>query len=117
MISIRGATTILNNSEEEINKNTIELINEIIRVNNLNVEKIHTMIFSCTDDITKAYPGAFVRKYFDMKKLSLMHFNEMKVDNYLKLCIRVLILSNEDKDQIKFVYLNNAKSLRKDLNQ
>lgn len=117
MISIRGATTVLSNSQDEIKSKTIELINEIITVNNLDVEKIHTMIFSCTDDITCGYPGAFVREYFNMKTLSIMHFNEMKVENYLKFCIRVLILSNEQKESVKFIYLHDAKSLRKDLNQ
>jgi chorismate mutase len=115
MISIRGATTISNNNLEEIKSKTIEIISEIIRVNKLDIGNINTLIFSCTEDITVAYPGAFVREYFDMTNVSIMHFNEMRVENSLKMCIRVLILSNEEKSSVKFVYLHDAKSLRKDL--
>ncbi|MEG0774807.1 chorismate mutase [Clostridium sp.] len=117
MISIRGATTLNANSLDEIRNKTIELISEIINTNQLNIDDINTMIFSCTEDITAAYPGAFVREYFEMNNISIMHFNEMKVENSIKLCVRVLILSNEEKSLVKFVYLHKAKELRKDLNK
>ncbi len=45
-----------------------------------------------------------------------MHFNEMKVEGAIKLCIRILILSNEEKSSVNFVYLHHAKNLRKDIN-
>lgn len=115
MISIRGATTVNCNDSSDIKNKTIELVKEIIKINELDLSYINTMIFSCTEDITAAYPGAFVREYFKMDNVSIMHFNEMKVDNSLKLCIRVLILSNEHKDLTNFVYLHNARGLRKDL--
>jgi chorismate mutase len=117
MISIRGATTVECNNLDEIRNKTIELISEIINVNKLNINHINTMIFSCTDDITVAYPGAFVREHFKLNNISIMHFNEMKVENSIKLCVRVLILSNEEKSLVEFVYLHNAKELRKDLNK
>jgi len=115
MISIRGATTIESNCIEQIKENSIQLFNRILTVNELEISKIHTIIFSCTDDITKAYPGGFIREFYNLNNVSIMHYNEMKVENSLRLCIRILVLSNEDKINIKFVYLNKAKSLRKDL--
>lgn len=116
MIAIRGATTIVENTFEEIKKESINLINEIICENNLKQEDIISIFFSCTDDITKAYPGKFVREYFNLKNTAIMHFNEMKVEGCLSLCIRVLMLANKkDKENIKYVYLNKAKNLRKDL--
>lgn len=116
MIPIRGATTISYNSYEEIKKYSINLINEIIKVNKIKSENISTIIFSCTKDITKAYPGAFIREYFNLEKIAIMHFNEMEVENSLSLCIRVLLFVNyEDISNLQFVYLNNAKILRKDL--
>jgi chorismate mutase len=115
MISIRGATTVDINSLDEIKNKTIELLNEIISINQLDIENINTLIFSCTEDVTAAYPGAFIREHFNMPNISIMHFNEMKVENSLKMCIRVLVLSNEEKSYVKFIYLHKAKNLRKDL--
>ncbi|SHE92518.1 chorismate mutase [Clostridium fallax] len=119
MIALRGATTILNNSEEDIKTESIKLFNEIIKENNLDLNKIISIIFSCTDDIDKEYPGKFIRENFDIKYVSIMHFNEMKVNkpSYLPMCIRLSIYYNDTikQENVKHIYLNEAKVLRKDL--
>ncbi len=116
MIAIRGATTIKNNSIEEIKTASIELFDEIIRVNQINLKDIISIFFSCTQDITKDYPGKYVREHFNLDNTAIMHFNEMNVEDSLSFCIRVLIQVNVDcKQKITYVYLNEAKKLRKDL--
>lgn len=116
MLSIRGATTITENSIEDIKKYSIELVSEIIEQNNLDVQNINTIIFSCTKDITKEYPGRYVREHFKLNNASIMHFNEMYVEHSLAFCIRILMLINEDSNKkIKFVYLHDAKNLRSDI--
>jgi chorismate mutase len=119
MIALRGATTISENSKEEIQKSSIELFKEIIIRNNIDLNEIITVEFSCTKDITSAYPGKFVREYFQLKNVAIMHFNEMyvdgEVDAYIPFCIRVLVLVDTTSKLKEFVYLNNAKNLRKDL--
>ena len=116
MLSIRGATTITENSIEDIHDRSIELVSEIIKQNNLDPQSINTIIFSCTKDITKEYPGRFVREYFKLSNTAIMHFNEMDVENSLPLCIRVLILINEENyKEVKYIYLHNAKNLRRDI--
>jgi chorismate mutase len=116
MLSIRGATTITENSVAAIHKYSIELISEIIKQNHLNLQSINTIIFSCTKDITKEYPGKCIREYFKLNNTAIMHFNEMDVENSLTLCIRVLLLINEESyTQIKYVYLHDAMNLRSDI--
>jgi chorismate mutase len=116
MIAIRGATTIESNSSDEIKKCTIELFDRIIEANSLEIQDIVMIIFSCTEDITKAYPGKFLREHLDIKNKAIMHFNEMKVENSLELCIRVSILcEGSNNKEVNFIYLNKAKGLRKDL--
>lgn len=115
MLSIRGATSVVENSIDEIEKKSVELIEKIIEINKLDINNIKVMLFSCTKDITKAYPGFFVRNHFDLNNVSIMHFNEMDVENSLKLCIRVTIICEEHNKEPKFVYLHNAKNLRKDI--
>lgn len=117
MIAIRGATTIMKNTEEEIKDASLELINTIIDKNSLKKEKILSIFFSCTKDVNVEYPGKFVREDLSLDNIAIMHFNEMEVEkeSYLKLCIRVTLFYNEDKDEIYHIYLKEAKKLRKDL--
>lgn len=116
MIAIRGAVTIKENSIIEIENNSIELFTKILEVNNIRIEDIRCLFFSCTDDITKAYPGKFIREHFNLNNTAIMHHNEMYVENSLKLCIRILVLVDNDENiSPNYVYLNEAKSLRKDL--
>ena len=108
MIALRGATTINENSKEEIEKHSIELFKEIITRNNIDLNKIITVEFSCTNDITKAYPGKFVREYFNLKNVAIMHFNEMNVEDDVEacipFCIRVLILVDINR-KVKSLYI------------
>lgn len=119
MIALRGATTISKNTEADIKNASIELFSEIIKKNSIDLENIISIEISCTKDINKAYPGKFVREYFKLDHTAIMHFNEMEVDKSLKgfipFCIRLLILVDVNKDKKEFIYLNNAKKLRKDL--
>lgn len=115
MFAIRGATTILKNTEDEIKKESIKLFNEILIQNGIDSKDVISLIISCTSDVTKAYPGKFIREHFNLPSLAIMHFNEMYVENGIKLCIRFLLLINDLDASIKYVYLNNASALRKDL--
>lgn len=119
MIALRGATTINKNSEIEIKKSSIELFSEIIKSNNINYDDIIAIEISCTRDINKAYPGKFIREYFKLDHIAIMHFNEMEVDKnligFIPLCIRFIIFVDIKKAKNKFIYLKGAKKLRQDL--
>ena len=116
MIAIRGATTISNDTCKEIKAASIELFEQILLTNNVDIGKIVSVFFSCTRDITADYPGKYVREHFDLKNVSFMHFNEMYVENTLPLCIRILVQVEGVKNpNTKYVYLKEAKNLRKDL--
>lgn len=115
IIVIRGATTVAENTEYEIEKESIKLFQEILKQNKIQGSDVKSLIISCTNDITKAYPGKFVRQHFNLPNLAIMHFNEMCVENSLMLCIRFLLFMDGTENSTKFVYLNNASALRKDL--
>ncbi|HLR20418.1 MAG TPA: chorismate mutase [Tissierellaceae bacterium] len=116
MISIRGAITVENNTKTEIINATKRLIKTIESTNNLNQDKVISMIFSCTNDLNKVAPSKAARD-LDYTHIGLMNFNEMQVDNGLQKCIRVMILYDSDKQQneIKHIYLKKAVKLRPDL--
>ncbi|MCF8008849.1 MAG: chorismate mutase [Halanaerobiales bacterium] len=117
MYTIRGATTVKNNTEYEINEAVQDLIKKIINYNDLQSESIISFIFSTTEDLNQAYPGKAIRD-IGFVDTSIMCLQEMKVESSLKKCIRVMLLVNgfKSKKEINHIYLKDAKNLRKDLN-
>ncbi|MGN9164116.1 chorismate mutase [Tissierellaceae bacterium HCP3S3_D8] len=116
MISIRGAITVMQNDEEEILSSTRELITAIEKANNLNKEDVVSIIFSCTNDLTKVAPAKAARQ-LGYVQAGLMSFNEMYVENSLERCVRLMIFCNSNirQNEVKHIYLKDAKKLRPDL--
>ncbi|KYN78656.1 chorismate mutase [Clostridium sporogenes] len=119
MQSIRGAITIEENEVKYIKEASIKLFSEMLIRNNINIEDIISIFISCTKDIDKDYPGKYIREDFNLKNVAIMHFNEMYVEGSMPLCIRILILIDKKnknvEENIEYVYLGKAKTLRKDL--
>lgn len=79
-------------------------------------DDIISIIFTVTNDLNAAFPAVAARN-LGWTSIALMCTNEIDVPGSLKKCIRVLLHVNTDKknDEIKHIYLNNAKVLRPDL--
>jgi monofunctional chorismate mutase len=116
MVSIRGATTIENDTAQELLSGASELLLEIINANNLKIDNIIAIFFTCTRDLTSTYPAKAARD-IGITHASLMCLQEMHVVNSLEKCIRICIFyeDNITIDEIKHVYMNSATSLRPDL--
>ncbi len=111
---IRGAITVEQNSSQAIKEATIELLNELIAKNNIKKEFISHVIFTLTEDLNASFPAKYARENLDWKEVAMMCFNELNVPESLKMCLRVLIVLNCEEDFLpEFVYLKNAKILRK----
>ncbi|KRQ86625.1 Chorismate mutase AroH [Caloramator mitchellensis] len=116
MFTIRGATTINEDMKDEILNSVEELLSKIIEANNIDKEKIISIIFSATKDIKSVYPAEGARK-MGITNASLMCLQEMEVENSLERCIRVMLLVNGDKNQteVKNIYLRDSIILRPDI--
>ena len=114
---IRGATTVEINSQDEIRTAVIEMINEILKINDIKTCDIASVSFTMTNDLDCAYPAKFAREIEGVSEVPLMCYQELNIKNSLEKCIRVLILVNTNKSQneIKHVYLRKSKNLRPDL--
>ncbi len=112
---IRGAITVDSNTEEAIEKATLELLNEIWERNHLEgTSQISHVIFTTTPDLNAAFPAKFPRIALGWDDVAMMCFHELDVPNALKMCLRVLVVINcEDNFNPKFVYLKDAEKLRK----
>lgn len=114
---IRGAISVDENNEQAIKDAVNELIKTILESNDIATEAISHVVFTMTSDLNKAFPAKFARELFDWKFVPMMCYNELNVPNSLPMCLRALVVVNTDKKQneIKHIYLKNAKKLRQDL--
>ncbi len=115
-VSIRGAITVEADDKELIYEATAEMMKEIIEANHVKTEDIVSIVFTATNDITKAYPAVAVRN-MGITGAALMCLQEMYVDGSLRKCIRVMVTVEGDYDRkdLKHAYLRGAQVLRPDL--
>ncbi|WP_151734481.1 chorismate mutase [Paenibacillus tengchongensis] len=116
---IRGATTVVNNEEQEILRETVELLRELVKRNELVAEDICSVWITLTTDLDAAFPARAIRELEGWELVPLMCAIEVPVKGSLPRCIRLMIHVNTEKSQkdIRHVYMNEAQKLRPDLSQ
>jgi len=114
---IRGATTVTANDDQEILSETIVLLNEIVRVNDIVPEDICSVFVTLTTDLDATFPARAIRQMNGWELVPLMCSIEIPVKGGLERCIRLMVQVNTTKrqDEVRHVYLNEAKRLRPDL--
>lgn len=111
---IRGAITVEENTAQAIEEATIELLNELIKQNNIKKELISHAIFTLTEDLNAEFPAKFARINLNWDDIAMICHHELNVPNALKKCLRILIVLNCDElFSPKFVYLKGAACLRR----
>lgn len=110
---IRGATTVERNDREEILTATKELLQLLIKKNDLQKEDIASAIFSTTSDLNADFPAHAARE-LGWTAVALMCTQEIPVPNSLAKCIRILLHVNTEHSasEIQHVYVRGAVSLR-----
>jgi chorismate mutase len=113
---VRGATCAEANEEEAILAATKELLEQIVEQNQIDPADVASVIFTATPDLDAAYPARAARQ-MGWTHVPLLCMQEMAVLGSLKRCIRVLVHWNTDRSQeeIRHVYLGQARALRPDL--
>lgn len=113
---IRGAITVEQNTQEQIDLATQEMVKAIVEKNSLKVEDIISAFFTVTPDLNAAFPATSARK-LGWLRVPLMCCTEIPVQGALPLCIRVLLHVNTEKrqEEVHHVYLRKAVQLRVDL--
>jgi chorismate mutase len=114
---IRGATTVERDEPELILEATKELLEEMLKANDIrDYEAIGSIFFTTTADLCSTFPAEAARK-LGMTTVPLMCNQEIPVPNRLGKAVRVMLQLNTQKAQaeMKHIYLREAKSLRPDL--
>jgi chorismate mutase len=110
---LRGAITVPENKKEAIGAATRELLQKIVKVNNVKLDDIACILFTTTSDLNAAFPAAAARE-LGWTQVPLLCGHEMNVPGSLSGCLRVLVLFNTDKknEELVHVYLRGAVVLR-----
>ena len=118
MRGVRGATTVENDRKEEIWSAAAELVSAMLDANGIASEDIGAAIFSATEDLVSAFPSAGVRaRVSGFDTVPLFDARQLAIEGSLPRCLRVLLLVDTEKRQqeIKHIYLREARKLRPDL--
>ncbi len=109
---IRGATTAAANTAEDILEATEELVNVLIRLNELDPADIASAIFT-TPDLTAWFPALAARE-FGWTEVPMICTHEMAVPGSLQKAVRVLVHVNTTRtaSEMRHVYLKGARQLR-----
>jgi len=114
---VRGATTVDSDDPEQIRAAARELMEEILRRNQItDFDNVISAVFTTTDDLVSAFPAEAARA-MGMNHVALLCAQEIPVTGSAPRCIRVLLHIDSDRapKDIEHVYLRDAKKLRPDL--
>ena len=115
---LRGATSVAEDTAEEVISATAELIQEMLSRNGLEKDDLITIIFTATPDIRSEFPAAAARK-IGISDVPLLCAAELAITGAVPRVIRILmhIYTDREYSALRHVYLREAKPLRTDLPQ
>jgi chorismate mutase len=113
---LRGATTVDEDSPDQVTERSQELILALMERNDLVEDDIVSVLFTATADVTSVFPATAIRE-IGFGAVPLLCAAEIAVPGAMPLCIRVLlhVHTTKSKDEIHHVYLHGAQGLRDDL--
>ncbi|MGB3410092.1 MAG: chorismate mutase [Microthrixaceae bacterium] len=114
--ALRGATTLELDESEHLLARVEELLGEMIDRNGLQNGDLVSILFTATPDIHSVFPAVAARRmgYGDVP---LMCAQELDIAGAMPLCVRIMMHINTDlaRNDLRHVYLEQARSLRDDL--
>lgn len=115
-LAIRGATTCLADTKDDITKATQELVSEMMERNNISQNQIVSMLFTATADLTQEFPATAARG-LGLDDVPLMCAQELSIEGSMPRCIRVMMHVDiaKQRSEIHHVFMGQATQLRKDL--
>ncbi|WP_029253372.1 chorismate mutase [Paraoerskovia marina] len=116
--AIRGAVQLDVDDREHMAARTTELVDEVLRANDLGVEDLISVFFTATPDLVSDFPAAAARAA-GLGDVPLMCAVEIAVPGSLPRVVRLLAHVETDvpRADVRHVYLRGAALLRRDLAQ
>lgn len=116
MRALRGATTVDEDTEEQIHTRTTELLERLFEANGLDHDDLISILFTATDDLHSCFPAAAART-FGLGDVPLICARELDIVDGQPRCIRLLmhLWTERPRSEMHHVYLHEARTLRDDL--
>jgi chorismate mutase len=114
--ALRGATTVDEDTPEQITERVLELLSQLMTRNELAEDDIISIIFTATPDVVSMFPATAARTA-GFGAVPLLCTAEIPVPGAMPHCLRVLlhIETPRGRDELHHVYLHGAQGLRDDL--
>jgi chorismate mutase len=114
LYAVRGATTIEDDTRQDVVEGTQALLKELLGRNQIDPEQIVSILFTATDDIHSEFPAAAAR-LMGLNGIPLLCTRELEVTSSLATprCIRLMMHFYGDA-RPEPVYLNDAARLQRD---
>jgi chorismate mutase len=114
--AVRGATTVDEDTVEQVNQRVQELLREVMSRNSLDEDDVISIIFTATADVVSSFPATAARG-MGFGAVPLLCAAEIPVPGATPRCLRVLlhVTTALSRDELRHVYLHGAQGLRDDL--
>ncbi|MGO9456794.1 MAG: chorismate mutase [Acidimicrobiales bacterium] len=114
--AVRGATTVDEDTVEQVNERVQELLAEVMSRNALVEDDVISIIFTATPDVVSSFPATAARG-MGFGAVPLLCAAEIPVPGSMPRCLRALlhVSTTRSRDELRHVYLHGAQGLRDDL--
>lgn len=114
--AVRGATTVGEDTIDQIVSATAELLEEMMRRNDIVKDDLVSILFTATSDLRSEFPAAAARK-IGISDIPLLCGTEIDVAGAVQRCIRIMmhVYTPRSYHSLRHVYLGEARQLRTDL--
>jgi chorismate mutase len=114
--ALRGATTLDEDTREQMQARVPALLREMIERNGADHDDLISVVFTATGDLRSMFPAEAARS-IGLGDVPLLCATEVDVDGGTPRCIRVLmhLTTERSRAELHHVYLEGAVGLRDDL--
>jgi chorismate mutase len=116
--ALRGATQLQADDATEMNEAVAELLEELLRRNDLTADDVISVLFTATPDLHVQFPALGARRV-GFGEVPLLCAQEIAVEGALPRVVRVLAHTEtaRTRSEMRHVYLRGTEVLRRDLAQ
>ena len=116
VLALRGAITLERDERDHLVERVQRLLSEMLERNGVHHDDLISILFTATPDVHSGFPAAAARS-MGLGDVPLICAQELDIDGAMPLCIRVMmhLTTSRRRDELRHVYLEQARGLRDDL--
>jgi chorismate mutase len=114
--ALRGATTVDEDTAEQVTSRTTELLESLLERNGVHHDDLISVLFTATPDVRSMFPATAARS-LGLGTVPLLCATEIDVRGAMPRVLRILVHLHTEhtRDELHHVYLHGTSQLRDDL--